>query len=385
MREHPAGAQEYKTGQRAPVRDAVERASACASSRQPHARVSGVEPRGAQEPTVAIQVVCGLMEAAHRIAGVPKSELLRAVQLGPEQLAASDARVPRALVFQLVQVALECSGDAALGLHWAERISEGSFVPLSALIPQAATLRRAFEVAAQFNRLLSDESSYELVELDDEVVLRRIEIEALSPPLQRFADEMMVGGVCRIVHHFCVDPAAVRVSFRFSAPPYAKEYERVLGHPPRFGQRFTGVVFARTLLDTPAPHRDGEYHAALSAHAEQRLGRMTRDTPYVQQVRELLLRHGPSQRSRSMGVVARALGLSARTLRRRLADEGTTYNLILHEALATVAKALLRDRQRTIEDVAYEMGFSDASTFHRAFKSWTGATPSSFRGDGFRT
>jgi AraC-like DNA-binding protein len=79
-----------------------------------------------------------------------------------------------------------------------------------------------------------------------------------------------------------------------------------------------------------------------------------------------------------MEQVAHALGLSVRSLRRRLADEGQSYAAIANEALTIVAKHLLRDRQRTIQETAYEMGFADTSSFHRAFKRWTGTTPGAY-------
>jgi AraC-like DNA-binding protein len=138
-------------------------------------------------------------------------------------------------------------------------------------------------------------------------------------------------------------------------------------------------VFERALLDLPAPHRDQEVHDVLSALAERRLLRITQRTPYALRVRDLLVRQEHPQRTHDMKAVALSLGLSVRSLRRRLAAEGKSYNSVVREALAIVAKHLLRDKQRTIQETAYEMGFSDASTFHRAFKSWTGTTPSAYR------
>jgi AraC-like DNA-binding protein len=77
--------------------------------------------------------------------------------------------------------------------------------------------------------------------------------------------------------------------------------------------------------------------------------------------------------------IARALDVSLRSLHRRLVDEGQSYTAIANEASANVAKRLLADEHLTIQEAASAMGFCDATSFHRAFKRWTGTTPTKFR------
>jgi AraC-like DNA-binding protein len=324
-----------------------------------------------------------LIEAVEQ-GGVDRAQLLRAAQLAPEELDAPDARFPRAKVYQLCELAVDLTRDPALGLHWAERLSESTFVPISHLIAHSANLRQGFASLTEFYRLLSDHASHQIVERGDKVTVRVLPLAGESARIQRFTAEMMVAGFFRLIRDFRMHARPDCVSFEYAAPSYQAEYTRVFEQAARFEQPFTGIVFDRALLDAPAPHKDEDVHEALEALAKRRLLRITQRTPYALRVRELLVRHASQQRDQAqareqdMEQVAHALGLSVRSLRRRLADEGQSYAAIANEALTIVAKHLLRDRQRTIQETAYEMGFADTSSFHRAFKRWTGTTPGAY-------
>ena len=146
---------------------------------------------------------------------------------------------------------------------------------------------------------------------------------------------------------------------------------------PPSGEPCTEIEFERALLDAPSPHADSDMLSAQKLIAERRLLQVTRNAPYALRVRELLIARIPARIT--MAGAARALGLSERGLRTVLAQEGTSYRAVEHAALGTLARELLQDPQRTIQETAYQMGFSDATTFHRAVKRWTGMTPSALR------
>ena len=111
--------------------------------------------------------------------------------------------------------------------------------------------------------------------------------------------------------------------------------------------------------------------------AERRLLRVAKNAPFALRVRDVLERRAPERSN--MASVARTLGLSVRTLRRQLNAEGTSFRELEYAALASLARHMLCDRQLTIQETAYAMGFSDAATFHRALKQWTGMTPTELR------
>ena len=336
----------------------------------------------ARESTLSARFVRGLVEAMEH-AGVPRVELLHAAGIEAAQLEAAEARLPRSEANRIFELAIGLSGDPALGLHLAEALTGTAFGAMAhvleaGLVAHSASLRQAFESLHQFQRLLGDDPYFELHEHDDRVTARCLRLPGQSPRLRRFSAELILTNFFQLVRSFSVHARPERVSFEYAAPPYRSEYSRVFEHTERFEQAFTGIVLDRALLDVPSPHKDEDVHEALRALAERRTIRLAQEVPYALRVREFLVQQGLPRRI-AMETVARALGLSVRSLRRRLAAEGKSYGAVESGALAIVAKSLLRDKRRTIQETAYEMGFSDTTTFHRAFKRWTGTTPSACR------
>jgi AraC-like DNA-binding protein len=325
---------------------------------------------------VSMVVLRALVDAVEK-AGVDRAELLRAAQLDAELLKAADARVPLNDVHRICEVALDLSGDDALGLHWAERLNGTAFVPVSYLLAHSQSLRHAFDSLARFGSLLSDEPGYELLEQGDKATLLSRTPRDQPLRVQRFIAEMVTASFFRILRARNVPDQPERVNFAYAAPAYHAEYARCFEGAARFEQAFTGLVFDRALLDQAQPNKDEGIHEALQTLAERRVSQLARRVPYAARVRELLIQRGWPARI-DMQAVARTLGLSARSLRRRLAAEGKSYAELEQDAFAIVATRLLRDQQRTIQETAYEMGFSDTSTFHRAFKRSTGTTPSKY-------
>ena len=344
------------------------------SSFDPPARatlLSGDTP----ESTVSMRVVQGLLRAAE-LSGVPRSQLLRAARLDAAQLEAVDARMPTTQVYRLCELAMDVTGDPALGLRWGEKIT-GSFAPISPLLAHAASFRQAIETLVHFDRLMTDRSGYQFLEHDDVMTIRFMPLSGESLRVRRFCNEVALGGFLGLARHFHADAKPARVNLAYPAPHYCAEYARVFNQTEQFDQPFTELVLERGLLSAASPQQDDDVHEALRTVAERRIYRLGQRTPYALRVRDLLVRQGPHHTD--MKEVARALGMSVRSLRRRLGAEQKPYNEILNEAFALVAKHHLRDKQLTIQETAFELGFSDTSTFHRAFKRWTGMTPSVFR------
>lgn len=332
---------------------------------------------GTRESTISVRVLLELVQAVEH-AGVPRAELLRRASVPASLLEAPDARVSRAELYTLCEHALDVTRDLAFGLHWAHRLSDRAFVPITQLVAHAKTLRQGLELLAQYSKILADQTDYQVFERDGSIALVMLPLRGESERLQRMSAELVIGGFWRLGRSFAETGEIGVASFAFAPPPYVDEYIRFFDGAVRFEAPFTGIVFDRALLETPSRTQDEDVRQALEAVAERRLLKITQRVPFAMRARDFLVREGWPHKT-DMQSVARALDLSVRSLRRRLDEEGRSYGEVLNEALAIVAKDLLRDRRRTVPEIAYAMGFSDASAFYRAFKRWTGTTPTEHR------
>jgi AraC-like DNA-binding protein len=330
----------------------------------------------AGESKVSMHVLRGLLEAAAQ-AGVAPDELLRAARLDARALAA-ETSFPRSTLYVLSELAVSMTRDPALGLHWGENVRANTFNPISHLLAHSPTLRDALQALAELHRLFSSQAGFHLAEHDTKVTLRQHVMIGASPAAERFASELLVAGVYKLVQSFGPNARPERVCFTYPAPAYRSEYTRLFDATERFDQAFTGLVFDQALLDLASPDKDADVFHALRGIAERRIMRAAQRVPFATRVRDALVQRLENRRL-EMDEVARSLGVSKRTLRRRLVAEGTSYVALVNEAQGLVAKRLLQAKQLSIQEAAFALGFADTRTFHRAFKRWTGMTPSAFR------
>jgi len=348
------------------------------SSEDPSCTPEDMQGRAAEGAgtTVAMSVARRFVEIIEQM-GLPLEPVLSAIGIDRDALDDSEARICRLRLERACELSLRPPhGIPALGLRWAERETERTFEPVSYLLAHAATLRQAFEFIARFERVLSDEPTCVLSTEAGRGIVRAVRRPGRSPNMQRLAGELAVNGFLGLVEAYGGETSIERVCFHYPAPEYHSEYRHVLGHAVHFDQPFTGVVFDAAVLDRRLSTSDPDICTALTSVVERRLLRTTRRAPYALRVRDLLTRRMPERIG--MSTAARQLALSPRSLRARLADEGTSYGDVQRAVLRSFAESLIRDRGLSIQEAAYAMGFSGADTFHRAFKRWTGATPNEF-------
>lgn len=305
--------------------------------------------------------------------------------VGPEALLDRDAaalsaepaaaRVSLEHFQTLLERAIELTGEPALGLECGLQASECSFGLMGPLVSHAQTLRHAFALVTQFGALLSEQVR---IELSEELGTAHLTC-ALHAQTSRSMTELIVAGLVRMLRTFgCASREIYAVAFEHGHPAHHHAYRAAFGGVERFGQPSTSIEFSAMALDRPHLHWQPELQAVMRAQAERAIEQLSRPltctervVAYLQSLREP---HVPD-----MAVAARELGLGLRSLRRRLEEEGTSYRVLSQSRLFESACSMLRNPALTLQAIAHELGFSNASTFHRAFSRWAGLTPMEYR------
>ena len=318
-----------------------------------------------------------LVDAVER-AGVAPDDLLRSAGIDPARLLAADARFESKEFATLQMRAMDLTRDDALGLHIIERIHDGAFDLMSHLVVHAPTLRDALGLCRQFQPLIMDDALFTLDETDATALLR-CHLPRTFERADRMLAEFSIAGLTRMVRVFGgAGGAPVTTSFEHARPGHHREYVRLFGDAVKFGQPVTGLAFDRGVLDRGQLHQHPELYGVLRFQAQRALDRVAADLSPLDQLRRYLLARPPA-RIPDLSAAAHDLGMSARSLRRRLAEGGTTYRAVVRAILEDSAGLLLRDPKQTIQQTARALGYGNVGAFHRAFKRWTGLTPMQYR------
>jgi AraC-like DNA-binding protein len=319
------------------------------------------------------KVICRALEAA----GCDVPQLLAKAGFDADSLNEPTARLPFEQGVALWRCAVEATGDPGFGLKVASQIKNTSFHALSYGLSASSTLKEAFERMRRYCHVVSDAVEYQFVRRAEEY---HFVIQAAhGVPFESI--DAAVAGFLRMCRSF-VGPhySALRVELRRPRPANLKEFQAVLRAPLQFGCPQNCMVFDRASIERQLDGANPELARYNDTIALQYLARIERGN--IQgRVREALrrrLEYGePSQEE-----VAAVLNMSARTLQRRLGESGSTYKRILEETRHGLALTYLSAPENSLSDVTCLLGFSACSSFTRAFRRWTGLSPSAWRACG---
>jgi AraC-like DNA-binding protein len=298
---------------------------------------------------------------------------------GLEQVVLQDdrARVPIALEHRVWAEIERRSGDPAIGLVVGESLARrGRHTVDLYLALNSGTPRGALAIAARFSRVGDDRAHLDVIELGS-LASVRIYRDGGQRRAPGFLDALLAS-IATLLSDRTPGFRVQAVRMRRPRPVRIAPYVARFGVVPEFSADTNELSFDRALLDVPLQGSDAVLAEILAQQAMQLLRDSPRFSPLVAAVQRVI-GEGLARRQVSLSLVARTLGTSERTLRRRLAQLGTSFQALLEGVRRDLAAFHLREGNDSVERIAEHLGFATTSAFQRAFQRWHGVAPSRFR------
>lgn len=312
--------------------------------------------------------------------GVSAEKLCRAAGLDPALLAEADNPMPFTQLVRLLECGARLTGDDAFGLHVGERTDVKSYGLLGYVTINSRTFGEALGSLIRYQKIRTNAVEFSLeVEGADAHLAYHYRMAGVALCERRQESEEMLSTMVRVGRGLTgMDWAPLEVHFEHAEPPDVSEHGRIFRAPVRFKRPVTKLVFDASILALPLVAADPALGSLLERQAEELLANAPRRGVFSESVRRLIKESLPGGDAR-MEPACRRLGVSARTLQRKLREEGTSFQELLEETQRALAEFYLRKPEAAICEISYSLGFSQPSAFHRAFRRWTGLTPKEFR------
>jgi AraC-like DNA-binding protein len=308
--------------------------------------------------------------------GLDGNALLASVGVDPALLNQLDAFVPLSAAGELFARLEAETGSPLVGLRSAEHVGPAAF---DVFRYTGSTSQSVGDALTQFVRwfpMLNTASRARLAQVGSTVrlVCDAGPLELVRAPGAEYVIACTLRGFQDIAREPLI-PLQIEFCHPRRGPP--GEHERFFGCPISFEMGEDAIVFPSSVSAQPARQPDPTLNALLQRHLEELSRKVPRTERVVDQVEGAIIAElGKGQPT--MTEIARHLGLSSRSLQRRLAEEGTTFREVLQRVRERLARSYLRAPGVTIAEVAFLLGFADVPTFHRAFRGWTGKTPGDY-------
>jgi AraC-like DNA-binding protein len=312
--------------------------------------------------------------------GADADELARRSGIALADLEDQDNRIAMDRYIALMRAAKELTGDPALALHYGESVDLSDLSVTGLIMNASATMGEAFIQMNRFGRL-----AIEVESIGKRFVMRTdnrgLWMEDARENPNHFPELTEVTFARQICgpRRFLSEPHVLEVHITHPAPTHHAEYERIFQCPVVFDAPWNAMRLHPGITEMKVALQPRYVFGVLSERAEQ----LVRDLENTKTARGkveaqlmLILHKGDA----SMDTVAASLGVSRQTLFRRLKSEGVTFEKVLDDLRHRLALGYLAGRRASVNETAYLVGFSDPAAFSRAFKRWTGKSPSEMRG-----
>ncbi len=327
-----------------------------------------------RERTIASHFVRAALRGAERH-GLDCSSLLRQLNIQPALLEEPRARIAPEQFARLLQRIWEALGDEYMGFGGI-RSKPGTFAMMCHVIIHCHTLEKALTRGSLFYGLFPEAPSITLSREGDWARLTLDDSTLWDP------DHFLVESLLVIWHRLASWLIGQRIrleeaTFTYPEPEHSAEYDLLFPTPRRFAADSTSLLFQTRYLSMPLLQDERTLKHFLEHSPADLLARPDGGDSLISQIRRLLGRDCSSWPD--LEAVAKQLHMSPQTLRRHLREEGSSFQELKDHLRRDLAIYHLGRDNLPIQLIAEQLGFSEPSAFHRAFKKWTGLTPGAYR------
>lgn len=310
--------------------------------------------------------------------GINKEEALKLACIDPSILKSPDNRLTSDEVNRIIQEAVRLTNNENIGLCHGELLSKGFSNILGYILMNCRTLGEAAEKYCKYEKIV-DETSITNIKIEGSfAVLSNTTIDNVLASNRQFSD-FKISGIFSYINLLIGKRIVLNeVYFTHRKPKDISEYQRIFKCPVSFEETTNALVFDCRLLNLPIIEPNTDLLLLFEKKAQETLKAFENNETYTKKVTSIILKEMKGDIP-SIDTVAKRLAMSVRNLQIYLKREGTSYTRLVNEIRKDMAVNYLKDKNVSIGEVAYILGFSETSTFYRAFKKWTSFTPSEFR------
>ena len=331
-----------------------------------------------RKPSTLATLILPIAKAL-RIEGIDPMLLMEQAGIDPAMVINPDRRIPVENMQTLWRLAGEATDEEAFGLLAAEQLQPATLQGLGLAVLASDSIYDALKRLVRFARVFSTGLGLELRECGEVVELEMLTDEEFTGEhLNWLTYDFGIGLIvvlCRLTLGEYFSP--INIQCRRPEPAAPDRFAAMLGSRIEFDADRNCITFVKSDIMEPLATANAELARVNDEQAETYLATFV-EVSAARQVVSRIVEHLPDGPP-SQKQIAAAMNVSNRTLQRKLKDEGTSFIDLLQDARLALAKKYLAQPQRSIVEIAYLLGFSEPSTFSRAFKRWTGQAPAEYR------
>jgi AraC-like DNA-binding protein len=310
--------------------------------------------------------------------GIDASLLVEGIKLENDWLDNEESFITYTDYVRLVRNALDVTKDCALGLKLGQTVNLAMFGAFGYALMSSRTLKDAAYVFLKYQDLPGQLTRISKKQSDSEWLI-------CFEPLYPFEDQVLVYAIEEVLSttyygmNFLVNQEIdlTEICLNYPAPDHAGLYEEMFHCPVSFMMPENYMRLDSGFFDLPVFTANRSVYEYCTQFCEVMLKGLKKSDQFVDQIRNIIMTS--LSRFHKIGEMAKELGMSTRSLNRRLQERSTSYKRIMNEVRSDLSIRYLENTNLSIDQIADLVGFSETTTFRKAFKTWTGISPSKHR------